>query len=142
MVSRTIHVLLIEDDAGDVELAKDVLTEVNPAISLHVAKDGTEGLAFLRREGVYSGSPAPSLVILDLNLPKKDGREVLMEVKGDRNLRHIPVVILTTSDASTDIERCYDIGCSGYVKKPLGVAAYSDALKAIERFWLSAVELP
>jgi len=119
MNSRTIEILLVEDNPGDVRLTKEALKDAKVRNTLHVAMDGVEALAFLRKQGKYAGVPVPDLILLDLNLPKKNGREVLEEIKQDDGLRHIPVVILTTSQAERDIAESYRLHANAYVTKPV-----------------------
>jgi two-component system, chemotaxis family, response regulator Rcp1 len=142
MASRPIEVLLVEDNPGDVRLTKEALKEGKVSNRLHVAPDGVEALAFLRREGAYADAVRPDLILLDLNLPKKDGREVLQEVKSDPNLRNIPVVVLTSSQAEQDILRAYDLHANCYVSKPVDLDQFITVVKSIETFWFSIVRLP
>jgi two-component system, chemotaxis family, response regulator Rcp1 len=140
--SRSIEVLLVEDNPGDVRLTKEALREAKVRNNLHVAPDGVEALAFLRREGRYEDAVRPDLVLLDLNLPKKDGREVLEEIKGDPTLRNIPVVVLTSSQAEQDIIRAYDLHANCYVTKPVDLDQFITVVKSIEDFWFTIVKLP
>jgi CheY-like chemotaxis protein len=137
-----IDILLVEDSPADVDLTREALEDAKVRNNLHVVEDGVEALAFLRREGQYEASPRPDLVLLDLNLPKKDGREVLAEIKADQNLRRIPVVILTTSEAEQDILRSYDLHANCYVTKPVDLEQFITVIKSIENFWLVIVKLP
>ena len=137
-----IEVLLVEDNPGDVRLTEEALTEAKVCNNLTVAKDGVEALARLRREGAYAGVPLPDLILLDLNLPKKDGREVLKEIKADPALKRIPVVVLTSSKAEEDVDRAYDLNANCYVTKPVDLDQFLFAVKSIEGFWLSVVKLP
>jgi CheY-like chemotaxis protein len=139
---RAIEILLVEDNPGDVRLTQEALKENKVRNNLHVARDGVEAMQFLRRMKGYEQSPRPDLVLLDLNLPKKDGREVLTEIKTDETLRSIPVVILTTSDADDDIIKAYHMYANCYVRKPIDLNRFIDVVKVIENFWLSIVELP
>ncbi len=141
-VSRPIEVLLVEDNPGDVRLTREALKEGKIRNNLHVAKDGVEALAFLRREGEHAGAPRPDVILLDLNLPRKDGREVLTEVKGDASLRQIPVVILTSSQAEEDICRAYDLHANCYISKPVDLDQFIKVVKSIEDFWFTVVKLP
>ena len=137
-----IEILLVEDNPGDVRLAQEALKDAKVRNNLHVARDGVEALAFLRREGKYADAPRPDLILLDLNLPKKDGREVLAEIKEDENLRRIPVVILTISKDEEDVLKTYNLHANCYVTKPLGLDRFMEVVQAIEDFWLSIVKLP
>ncbi len=140
--ARPIRILLVEDNPGDVQLTREALRENKVANELFVARDGEEALRFLRHEGTFQKEPRPDLILLDLNLPRKDGREVLAEIKDDPNLRRIPVVILTTSKAEIDILRAYDLHVNCYVTKPLNLDRFLEVVRSIESFWLSIVELP
>jgi CheY-like chemotaxis protein len=141
-VYRAIEILLVEDNPGDVRLTQEALKENKIRNNLHVAKDGVEAMQFLRRMNGHKDAPRPDLVLLDLNLPKKDGREVLNEIKTDEKLRAIPVVILTTSDAEDDVARAYQAYANCYIRKPIDLNRFIDVVKVIENFWLSIVELP
>ena len=137
-----IEILLVEDSPGDVRLTREALKEGKVLNNLHVAKDGVEALAFLRREGQYAHAVRPDLILLDLNLPRKNGTEVLAEIKEDPNLKRIPVVILTVSQAEEDIIKTYNLHANCYVKKPVELNQFMDVVKAIEDFWLDIVKLP
>jgi CheY-like chemotaxis protein len=137
-----IQVLLVEDSPGDVRLTKEAFRDANQSILLHVASDGVEAMAFLRREGVNVQAPRPDLILLDLNLPKMDGREVLAHIKEDDNLKTIPTVILTTSDAESDIVRSYQLQANCYLTKPVQLDAFEGLVKSINDFWLTKVKLP
>lgn len=137
-----IQILLVEDSPGDVALTTEALRDARIANNLHVVGDGETAMAFLRGEGEFADSPRPDLVLLDLNLPRKDGREVLAEVKWDENLRRIPVVVLTTSTAEIDILRSYDLHANCYISKPVDFPQFLDVVRSIEGFWLSIVRLP
>jgi len=139
---KPIEVLLVEDNPGDVRLTQEAFREANSAIHLHVVSDGLEALAFLRREGVYAGAPRPDLVLLDLNLPKMDGREVLAHIKEDGSLKTIPTVILTTSEAETDIVRSYQLQANCYLSKPVQLKEFEILVKSINEFWLINDKLP
>jgi CheY-like chemotaxis protein len=141
-IARPIEILLVEDSPSDVAMTTAALREGRIANVIHVVDDGEKAMAFLRREGEYSGVPRPDLILLDLNLPRKDGREVLAEVKSDPELHVIPVVILTTSAAEADILRAYDLHANSYVTKPVGFDNFFNAIRDIENFWLSLVRLP
>ena len=146
MYSRTggkpIEILLIEDNPGDVRLTKEVLMEGKVRNNLQVVGDGVEAMAFLRRENNYAEAPRPDLILLDLNLPKKDGREVLQEIKEDGEFKCIPVVVLTTSEADEDILRSYDLAANCYITKPVDLDQFIRVIKTIETFWLTIVKLP
>lgn len=141
-VYRAIEILLVEDNPGDVRLTQEALKENKIRNNLHVAKDGVEAMHFLRRMKGHENAPRPDLILLDLNLPKKDGREVLAEIKTDEKMRSIPVVILTTSDAEDDVAKSYDMHANCYVRKPIDLNRFIEVVKIIENFWLSIVELP
>src|SRR5690349_22394656 len=137
-----VDVLLVEDDPGDVLMTREAFEEHKLRNTLHVVEDGVEALAFLRREGRYADAPRPDLILLDLNLPKKDGRTVLGEIKQDRSLRNIPVVILTSSQAEQDIVRAYDLHANCYVTKPVDLDQFITIVRSIEQFWFTVVKLP
>ena len=138
----TPQVLLVEDSAGDVRMTRETFRDVNMSARLHVVSDGVEALAFLRQEGVYAGVPQPDLILLDLNLPRMGGQEVLSIIKTDSNLKSIPTVILTTSDAQTDVDASYELGGNCYLTKPPDWDAFEVLVKSINDFWLSKVKLP
>jgi two-component system, chemotaxis family, response regulator Rcp1 len=139
---RPIEILLVEDNPGDVRLTIEALKEAKVRNHLSVAKDGVEALAFLRRKGSYTDAVRPDLILLDLNLPRKDGREVLAEIKADASLRAIPVVILTTSRAEQDVLRSYELHANCYITKPVDLDQFITVVKSIESFWLTIVTLP
>jgi chemotaxis family two-component system response regulator Rcp1 len=139
---RPVEILLVEDNAGDVRLAREGLRECKLLNNLSVAEDGVQALAFLRKQGKYANVPRPDLIMLDLNLPKKDGREVLKEIKEDESLKCIPVVILTTSKAEEDIVKSYSLHANCYVTKPLAIEQFINVVQAIESFWFTIVKLP
>ncbi|KFE71175.1 response regulator [Hyalangium minutum] len=139
---RPVEILLVEDNPGDVRLTIEALKEGKVRNNLSVVKDGVEALAFLRREGTFAGATRPDLILLDLNLPKKDGREVLAEIKDDGTLRRIPVVVLTTSKAEEDILRTYDLHANCYITKPVDLEQFISVVRSIDDFWLSVVRLP
>lgn len=139
---RPVEMLLVEDNPGDARLAIEALKDAKVNNNLHWVKDGVEAMAFLRREGAYSDAPRPDVMLLDLNLPKKDGREVLAEVKADEALRRIPVVILTVSSAEEDIVKTYNLHANCYIRKPIDLDQFIEVVKAIKDFWLSIVILP
>lgn len=142
MTGKPVEVLLVEDDPGDVDLTKEALREGKITINLQVVDDGVKAMAYLRQEGSYAGAVRPDLIVLDLNLPKKDGREVLRELKSDEKLKRIPVVILTTSDAEADVLKTYGLGANCYITKPVGLDQFAKVVRAIEEFWFSVVKLP
>ncbi|MFY9753241.1 MAG: response regulator [Candidatus Acidiferrales bacterium] len=142
VLGRTIEVLLVEDSPGDVRLTQEAFRDANTLIHLHVASDGVEAMAFLRREGAHVNAPRPELILLDLNLPKMDGREVLAHIKEDPSLKLIPTVILTTSEAEVDIERSYQLQANCYLTKPVQLDAFENLVKSINDFWLTKVKLP
>lgn len=137
-----IEILLVEDSPSDIDLTREALEDTRVHNNLSVVNDGVEALAFLRREGRYAESPHPDLILLDLNLPKKDGREVLAEIKADPDLRRIPVVVLTTSEAEQDILESYNLYANCYVKKPVDLDAFINVVRSIDSFWLAIVKLP
>jgi CheY-like chemotaxis protein len=137
-----IEILLVEDSPADVDLTREALEDAKVHNNLHIASDGVEALAFLRREGRHADAPHPDLILLDLNLPRKDGREVLAEIKADPLLRRIPVVVLTTSEAEQDIIQSYDLHANCYVTKPVDLDAFMHVVRSIEDFWLAIVKLP
>jgi two-component system, chemotaxis family, response regulator Rcp1 len=137
-----IEVLLVEDSPGDVRLTREAFKDAKVYLNLHVVSDGTEAMAFLNHEGKHANAPRPDLILLDLNLPKKDGREVLKEIKESPTLTSIPVVILTTSASDEDILRSYRLHANCYITKPVGLAGFLTVVKSIDSFWLSVVQLP
>lgn len=139
---KPIDILLVEDDEGDILLTKKALSDGKIYNSLHVAKNGVEALAFLRREGEHADAPRPDMVLLDLNMPRMDGRETLANIKQDENLRSIPVVVLTTSDADQDILKSYDLQASCYITKPVDLPQFTKVVGAIKDFWFTVVKLP
>jgi CheY-like chemotaxis protein len=141
-VGSPVEILLVEDSPGDARLAREGLSECKIRNNLHVVDDGVKAMAFLRRQGEYAMSPRPDLILLDLNLPRKDGREVLREIKEDERLKVIPVVILTTSKAEEDIIKTYMLHANCYVTKPLGLPQFLEVVRSIEDFWFSIVRLP
>ena len=140
--AAAIEVLLVEDSPGDVRLTREAFKDAKVHINLHVAADGAKAMAFLKREGEYANAPRPDLILLDLNLPKKDGREVLAEIKVDPALKTIPVVVLTTSSSEADILRSYQLHANCYITKPVGLEGFLTVVKSIDSFWLSVVRLP
>ncbi len=139
---KPIDILLVEDNPGDVRLTMEALKEAKVQNRLNIAWDGVEAMAYLRQEAPYANASRPDLILLDLNLPKKDGREVLAEIKQDPNLRRIPVVILTTSEADEDILRSYDLHANCYIAKPVDLEQFMKVVKSVEDFWLTIVTLP
>jgi chemotaxis family two-component system response regulator Rcp1 len=139
---RSIEVLLIEDSPGDVRLTQVALHEANRRINLHVASDGVEAMAFLHREEAFAEVPRPDLILLDLNLPRMDGREVLAHIKADADLKTIPTLILTTSVAEADIVKSYQLQANCYLSKPVQLEAFEGLVKSINDFWLTKAELP
>ena len=140
--SSAIEILLVEDNPADVRLTQEALRESKLSNRLHAVGDGEQALRFLRREGEHAESPRPDLVLLDLNLPRLSGREVLAQVKADPDLRRIPVVVLTTSEAEEDIVRSYDLHANAYVRKPVDFHRFTDVVRLIEDFWFTVVKLP
>jgi CheY-like chemotaxis protein len=140
--SRAVEILLVEDNPGDVRLTIEALKEGHFCNKLSVVKDGVEALAYLRRKGQYATVVQPDLILLDLNLPRKDGREVLAEIKNDPRLKRIPVVILTTSEAEADVLKSYDLQANCYITKPVDLEQFIKVIRAIEDFWLALVRLP
>jgi two-component system, chemotaxis family, response regulator Rcp1 len=137
-----IQVLLVEDSPGDVRLTQEAFQGANPSVHLNVASDGVEAMAFLRNEGVHSDAPRPDLILLDLNMPRMDGREVLAQIKQHGVLKTIPTVILTTSDADADVERSYRLQANCYLRKPVQLDAFERLVQSINNFWLTDVRLP
>ena len=139
---RPIDILLVEDNLGDIDLTREALGMGKLHNSLHVVQDGVAAMDFLRKKGKYVASPRPDLIILDLNLPKKDGRQVLAEIKDDKNLKRIPVVVLTTSQAEEDVLKTYNLHANCFITKPIDFKQFLNVVQAIEEFWLSIVVLP
>ena len=139
---RPAEFLLVEDNPGDVRLTREALNESKLRNRLNIVGDGVEALAFLRREGKYASAPRPDLVLLDLNLPRKDGREVLAEIKADPALKRIPVVVITSSEAEQDVLASYDLHVNCYVSKPVDLEQFIKVVRSIETFWLTIVKLP
>jgi CheY-like chemotaxis protein len=137
-----LQVLLVEDSPGDVRLTREAFREANPTIAMHVASDGVEAMAFLRREGAFAAAPRPDLILLDLNLPRMDGREVLALIKGDDQWKTIPTVILTTSNAEADIVMSYQLQANCYLTKPAQWDAFDTLVRSINDFWLTKVKFP
>ena len=137
-----INILLIEDSPGDVRLTREAFHEANTLIRLHVAADGAEGMAFLNREGSHADAPRPDLILLDLNLPKTDGRQVLTYIKEHDSLKTIPTIILTTSESEADVVKCYQLQANCFLTKPMQLDAFYSLVKSINDFWLTKVKLP
>jgi two-component system response regulator len=142
IVAIPIEILVVDDNPGDVQLIIEAFEDAKLSNALHSVGDGIAALAFLRREGPYQDVPGPNLIILDLNLPKKDGRAVLAEIKADPNLRGIPVVVLTTSRAEADVLKVYDLNANCYITKPVDFAQFIKVVQAIDNFWFAIVTLP
>ena len=140
--TRPVNILLIEDNPGDVRLTQEAFKEGRMTINLSVVMDGVEAIRYLKKEGEYSEVTIPDLILLDLNLPKKDGREVLEEIKSDYDLKRIPVVVLTTSNAEQDILRSYNLHANCYINKPVDFDKFFDVIQKIEDFWLTTAILP
>ena len=140
--SRPIEILLVEDNIGDMRLTQEALKDGKVVNNLHHAADGVEAMAFLRREGKHVDAPRPDVILLDLNMPKMDGREVLAEIKADPNLKRIPVVVLTTSSAEEDILASYNLHANSYITKPVDLDQFISIVRSIEDFWLAIVQLP
>ena len=136
------EILLVEDSPGDVRLTVEAFRGINHAVHVSVATDGAEAMAFLRREGIHAYAPRPDLILLDLNMPKMDGRAVLARLKTDRLLSTIPTIILTTSDAETDIAKCYEFGANSYMTKPVRLDQFEALVKSIDDYWFRQIRLP
>lgn len=141
-MERPVEILLVEDNEADIRLTKEGIKEAKIRNNLHIAKDGEEAMNFLQKRGSYRDAVTPDLILMDLNLPKKDGRELLREIKNDETLAPIPVVVLTTSEAEKDIIKSYKLHANCYVTKPMGLDQFVEVIKAIENFWLTIVKLP
>lgn len=141
-MAKPIEILLVEDNPGDVRLTREAFKEGKVLNNLRVVEDGAEAMAFLRQQGKYADVPRPDLILLDLNLPKKDGRQVLPEIKNDTNLKRIPVVVLTTSKAEQDILKTYNLHANCYVTKPVDLEQFISVVRFVQHFWLSIVKLP
>ena len=137
-----IEVLLVEDSPGDVRLTVEAFAAANKTVNLHVAADGVEAMSFLKREGKNADAPRPAIILLDLNLPKMDGREVLVQIKADASLKTIPIVILTTSESDVDIAKSYELQANCYLSKPVQLAAFEALVTSINDFWMTKVKLP
>lgn len=141
-LSTPINILLVEDNPGDIRLTQEVLKEGKVYNTLSIVENGIQAISFLKKENEYQDASTPDLILLDLNLPKKDGREVLFDIKNDPELKKIPVVVLTTSQAEEDILKVYDLNANCYISKPVDLGQFIDVIKSIENFWLSIVKLP
>ncbi|MCS6977048.1 MAG: response regulator [Gemmatales bacterium] len=141
-ITRPVEILLVEDNPGDVRLAVEALREGKVHVNMSVASDGVEAMEFLRREGRFADAPRPDLILLDLNMPRKDGREVLAELKADDDLKRIPVVVLTTSKAEEDIVKSYNLNANCYITKPVDLHQFIHVVRSIHEFWLTVVKLP
>lgn len=139
---KPIDILLVEDNPGDARLAKEALKDSKLKNNLHIAEDGIEAMEFLNKKGQFANAPRPDLILLDLNLPRKDGREVLADIKSDESLKRIPVVILTTSQAEEDIIKSYNLHANCFITKPIDLNQFIKVVKSIEDFWLTIVKLP
>ncbi|MGI9554246.1 MAG: response regulator [Thermodesulfobacteriota bacterium] len=137
-----IHILIVEDNPGDARLAVEALTEREITNNISIVKDGVEAISFLRRENAYLDAPRPDLILLDLNLPKMNGKDVLAIIKNDPDLKRIPVIILTTSDSSQDISATYELQANCYINKPVGFDQFITVIQSVENFWLGVVKLP
>jgi chemotaxis family two-component system response regulator Rcp1 len=137
-----IEILLVEDNPGDVRLTIEALNDAKLSNNLRIVRDGVEAMAFLRQEGTYARAPRPDLILLDLNLPKMDGREVLAQAKEHSDLQRIPIVVLTTSDAQPDVQRAYELRANCYITKPVDLEQFIKVVRSIEDFWLTIVRLP
>jgi two-component system, chemotaxis family, response regulator Rcp1 len=139
---RNMEILLVEDNAADVRLTQEILRKSKTPCNLHVARDGEQAMQMLRRKDKYRDLPLPDMVLLDLNLPLKDGREVLAEVKADPELRSIPIIVLTTSRAESDISACYGLHANSYIAKPVDLGEFEQVVEDIRRYWFGRVQLP
>ena len=140
--TKTVEILLVEDNMGDIRLTKEALKEGNIPYHLNMVMDGAEAIKFLFKEGKYADVQRPDIILLDLNLPKKDGKEVLAKIKVDAGLKSIPVVVLTTSTSEADIHKAYDLHANCYITKPVDFNQFIEVIKSIEEFWLTLVQLP
>lgn len=140
--NRSVEILLVEDNPDDIDLTIEAFKESSSQSRLHVVEDGVAAVAFLRRQGPYAAAPRPDVILLDLNLPKKSGHEVLKEIKADPELRQIPVVVLTTSAADTDVARSYELAANCYITKPVDLDAFLSVVRLVDRFWRDIATLP
>jgi len=136
------HILVIEDNPGDVRLMREALRDMNPPVSMHVAKDGQEALSFLRRDGQYARVPRPGLIFLDFNIPRSDSREILGSIKADERLRIVPVAVLTSSDSEKDVRDAYQLHANCFLKKPIDLDAFFTLIRAAAHFWLDVARIP
>lgn len=141
-MAKTVEILMVEDNPGDVRLTQEMFKEMRLKNKLHIVEDGVEALEWLYRRGRHTDAVRPDMILLDLNLPNKDGREVLAEIKADEHLKRIPVVVLTTSAAEKDIFKAYDLHANCYITKPINIDQFMQVIRAIENFWLAIVSLP
>jgi CheY-like chemotaxis protein len=141
-IDRPMDVLLVEDSPGDVRLTQEAFRDVNPAIQLHVVSDGVEAMAFLRQQGAHANAPRPDLILLDLNLPRMDGRTVLGQIKRDAGLKMIPIIVLSTSELDLDIRKAYQLRANAYVAKPVQFNTFDSVVRSINDFWLTRATLP
>ncbi|MEI8202714.1 MAG: response regulator [Bacteroidota bacterium] len=139
---KPIEILMVDDNRGDIRLAMEAIKDAKVTNNIHVVYDGIEAMAFLRKEGIYAEMPRPDIILLDLNMPRKDGREVLEEIKTDPELKRIPVVILTVSQAEEDIIKSYDLHANCYISKPVDLDQFVKIVKSLENFWFTIVKLP
>jgi CheY-like chemotaxis protein len=135
-------ILLVEDSPGDVRLTLETFRDADPSVCLHVANDGVEAMAFLKNEGGHGGAPRPDLILLDLNMPKMDGRQVLAEIKSDDSLKLIPTIVLTTSESEADILKCFALQANSYLCKPVELVAFDNLIKSVNDFWMTKTRLP
>lgn len=142
IMGKPVEILLVDDNPGDARLAVEAFKEAKVRNNVHIVDDGVKAMAFLHREGEYADVPHPDVILLDLNLPKKDGRQVLAEIKADADLKRIPVVILTVSKAEEDILKTYNLHANCYITKPIDLDQFLEVIKSIENFWLTVVTLP
>ena len=142
MITPIFEVLLVEDNPADADLMAESLEDAKFHCNLHIARDGIEAMDFLHRKGEFHAAPRPKLILLDLNMPRKDGREVLKEIKQDKNLKRIPVVVLTSSKAESDIARSYELHANAYIPKPVGLEGLTEIVRALDDFWFTIVTLP
>jgi two-component system, chemotaxis family, response regulator Rcp1 len=140
--TRPVQILIVEDNPADARLVREVMRDSKVLNEIHWVPDGVEALAFLRAQGKYADAPRPNLIFLDLNMPRKDGREVLREVKSDEKLKRIPIVVMTSSQAEEDVARAYDQHANCYVRKPIDFDQFHLVVKTLENFWFATVELP
>ena len=142
MNHRVVEVLLVEDDEAEADLTREILEDESISIRLNTVENGVEAMAYLLKQGEYANAVLPDVILLDLNMPKKDGREVLKDLKSDKSLKHIPVLVLTNSSSEKDILTAYDLGANCYLKKPIGLDEFSKLLKSLDDFWFNLVKLP